>query len=409
MKLSNLRLEKDVTIGGELCTRVICNIEANFTTVKELYFWVDNKYGDMLTYDVYDAFLVAMLYPAMHYKEDIEISGNVSKNLYYNIKNYVMAVISDYALMTKKEFKPVDIKIKGYANALKNERLFVGTGFSGGVDSFSTLLDHYYNENETDYKINSLFFFHVGQYGNVNNPKSWERAKNRFSITSDYAQLINVPAILMNTNLFDFYQQEWEYSGGILIRCASVLIFQKSLRRYYISNAIKYIERASIQSNPNPDMAEFADPILMPLLSPEGIEIIDDGEQYYRSDKVCRIANNKDVQRLLNVCVNTDEAHVEAKNCSECSKCLRTMFTIDIINAFDKFENVFDKSKWDKLAFKYKCESIYLYNKVPFAKDNIDLARKTGYKLPPTIIAYSYIYILKVCHLLKRIFKKISF
>ena len=77
----------------------------------------------------------------------------------------------------------VPIKVKGFADAKKMDTLHVGTGFSGGVDSFSTLADNFFGEEDPEYKIDTLFFFHVGQYGNVKNPLSWERANNRFSIT----------------------------------------------------------------------------------------------------------------------------------------------------------------------------------------------------------------------------------
>lgn len=407
MRLYNLRLERDVNIRGEKCTRVICDVEANFSPIKELYFWVNTEFGNMLTHDVYDAFLVAMLYPAMHYEENIEICGKVSKNIYFNIKNYVMAVVRDFAAIANKHFIPIDIKVEGYKTPNKNDNLYIGTGFSGGVDSFSTLTDHFYNETDLDYKINSLFFFHVGQYGNVDNPLTWERAKNRFSITSDYAKLIGVPAIMMSTNLFDFYQPEWEYSGGLLIRCASILIFQKTLKRYYLSNSITYLERAHVLDDPYPGLADVADPIIPPLLSNINFEILDDGEQYTRSQKTANLINNSHAQNFLNVCVNTDESHIGAENCGICHKCLRTMFTLDILGALGKFEQVFDRKKWEKQSFKYKCQAIYDYNKDPFAKDSVDLARKVGYKLPSQTIAYTYVYTQKVIRSFTRIYRKI--
>lgn len=408
MKLSKLRVEHDVKMRDKTCARVICNIQTKYTDTNELYFWVDEEYASFLTSDVYDAFLVAVLYPAMHYGEDIEIEGNVSKKLYFNIVNYVLAVVRDYAILTKKHFKPVSIKVKGFADAQKNEQLHVGTGFSGGIDSFSTLVDRFYKEKDPDYKIDTLFFFHVGQYGKVTNPLSWERANNRFTITHDYGKLIGLPAIMMNTNLFDFYQPEWEYSGGLLIRCASVLVFQKALKRYYISNTTTYGERVStVSSMPSPDMAEFADPIIMPLLSPVGLDIIDDGEQNFRTIKTARIIDNAHAQQFLNVCVNSSDNHLDATNCSLCSKCLRTLFALDSLDALEKFKKVFNLEIWRKKAFGYKCHCITMYSKDPFARDNIDFARRMEKKLPSNFVAYTYVYSLKVLRLPKRIINKL--
>ena len=94
----------------------------------------------------------------------------------------------------------------------------------GGVDSFSTLYDNYLHSNDLDYKVDTLFFFHVGQYGNTNNSATWYRAANRFGITKQFASEINVDAIMMNTNMFDFYLPYWEHEAGVLSRLASFFV-----------------------------------------------------------------------------------------------------------------------------------------------------------------------------------------
>lgn len=76
----------------------------------------------------------------------------------------------------------------------------------------------------------------------MKNPRTWERANNRFEITRSFANTIGTRAIMMNTNLFDFYLPDWEYKAGVLNRITSVLAFQKSLKRYYISNTYTYGE-----------------------------------------------------------------------------------------------------------------------------------------------------------------------
>ena len=71
MKISNLRIEK-----REDQSYLTVDISTQFTPeYNKLWFSVPSQYEDWLTDDVYDAFLVAVLYPAMYYKEDIEISN----------------------------------------------------------------------------------------------------------------------------------------------------------------------------------------------------------------------------------------------------------------------------------------------------------------------------------------------
>jgi len=345
----------------------------------------------------------------MYYGEAIEIEGNVTKSLFHNITNYVMAIVKAYAEFThKRGFRPVPVKVAGYSVAAKNATLHVGNGFSGGVDSFSTLQDRFFDCTDPDYKVDTLFFFHVGQYGNVKNPLTWERANNRFAITRDFARAIGVNAVMMNTNLFDFYLPEWEYSGGVLIRCASVLVFQRCLKRYYISNTVSYKERGVLDHHENPDMAEFCDPYIMPLLSSAGLEIVDDGEQYLRSEKVERIAGNPLVQKHLNVCVNSTDSHVAATNCGFCSKCLRTLVALESLGVLEKFSSVFDIPAYRRRAFRYKCEIVAHYRSNAFDKDNVDFARRHGLRLPPPVVAYPVVATLWLCRLPHRVVRKIK-
>lgn len=406
MKISNLRLERSVPFKyGKPQARIICDMEANFTDVNQIWFSVDDEYSEWLTDDVYDAFLVTLLYPAMYYGEDIEICGNVSKKIFHNIQYYVQGLVLAYA----PSFHKITVNADGFKDAKKSEHLRIGTGFSGGVDSFSTLADNYFNTDDVDYKIDTLFFFHVGQYGNVNKPSTWERARNRFGLTKNFAEEIGLDSIMMNTNMFDFYIPNWEYDAGVLCRISSVLVFQKVLKIYYISNAVTYRELSYMDFiSHHVDMAEMSDPIIMPLLSPSGLEILCDGAQYSRTDKTENIANLPLAQKHLNVCVNSSDEHVEATNCSSCPKCLRTMMALDSADALEKFSAVFDLKKWKKMAFRYKCEQVYLYYKNSFAQDNVDFARSKGKHLPNRLIACIVVFIYKLYALPRRILRKLK-
>lgn len=398
MKISNLRIERKNGLSY-----LVMDVECKFSSENKLWFSVPSEFEDMLTSDVCDAFLVASIFPAMYYNEPIEVEGLVCKELYHNIVNYVMAIVKDFA----PAFHQVGVKVGGFGKAEKAEHLHVGTGFSGGIDSFSTLADRFENTDDPDYKIDTLFFFHVGQYGNVNNPLTWERANNRFGITRDFASEIGVTALMMNTNLFDFYLPEWEYKAGVLNRIASVLVFQKSLKRYYISNTYTYGEMIDL-AHDRVFLEEFADPYIMPLLSPDGLKIVCDGAQYRRTTKTLRIADNALAQRHLNVCVNSSDAHTGAMNCGHCSKCLRTMMTLDSLDELEKFRRVFNLKDWQKQAFGYKCLQICLYKKDGFARDNVDFARERGKWLPPVVVAWCYVYAGKLFALPRRVWRRLK-
>ena len=405
IKLSNLRLELGYKFHftEAVQARIVCDMEADFTNVKEFFFCVDEENADCLTDDVYDAFLIAALYPAMCYGEDIHIDGKVTKRTYHNLKQYVQGMVLAY----EPNFHEIDIKVEGFSHAHKNENLHVGTGFSGGVDSFSTLVDNYFHTDDSDYKIDSLYFFHVGQYGyGYDNPINYERANNRYGLTREFAYKIGLSSLMLNTNMFSFYQPHWEFDAGIFCRLACVFVLQRSLKRYYISNSATYREAAKLDFITNHvDLAEIVDPMIMPLLSPEGMEIVCDGAQHERTEKTLNISDNPIAQKYLNVCVSTG-TRVAAKNCGHCTKCLRTMMALDSIGALDKFSAVFDLDDWKKNGFLYKCKQVCLYNKSGFAQDNVNFARKMGKKLPNKFIAFCVVKYDWLCHLPQRIIRK---
>lgn len=66
----------------------------------------------------------------------------------------------------------------------------------------------------------------------------------------------------------------------------------------------------------------FYDVYVNTLLSTECTEIIDDGNQYSRTQKTELIADYPPAHQYLNVCVDHADDYLSAQNCSICSKCL---------------------------------------------------------------------------------------
>ena len=166
----------------------------------------------------------------------------------------------------------------------------------------------------------------------------------------------------MSSNLFDFYLPRWEYDVGLFCRVASILVFQKVLKRYYVSNDYSYGELRRMNFALGGEcIAEYAEAWLLPLFSTSTLDILSDGIQFKRSDKIQRIKDNPFVQKYLNVCVDTSEEHTGATNCSCCRKCLETQFALDCAGVLSNFSNVFDIKKYKKNIFKYECHIVKHY------------------------------------------------
>jgi hypothetical protein len=155
MKISNLRAKRK-GVNTELSVK----IERSNTGTEKLWFSVPDRFSEYFSTDRMDGFLVGMLFPAMVSGEDISLEGRVSRKLLFNINNHVIPLLMSYSPSCKK--------IKVYADEVfleKKDVSGVGSGFSGGVDSFCTIYDRFEIEDDPGYKINKLLFLNVGSHG----------------------------------------------------------------------------------------------------------------------------------------------------------------------------------------------------------------------------------------------------
>lgn len=375
MLLENLRLEtKENTV------KLIADVHSSFFGEKTIWAEINKKYAHALTVENYNAFLVGLLYPAMCIGEDIHIQGAVSAKLLYNIQHYLIPFIQTYTPTCKAINVTTD---KTIAN-LPGKEHHVGTGYSAGVDSLCTIYDHLEKENNPAYKLDTLLFLNTGSHGEFSKSTTEPKFRARFEYLQKTAPL---PLIALNTNIHQFHEifPNSHQKTVTFTNAAGVLVLEKYFSKYYIASAENYAEMIEFGKHCiDFDPAPF-EPITLPLLSTETLEFIADGQQYTRSQKTIRISNYLLAQKALNVCVNGCEQ--TAKNCSHCSKCLRTLMTLDSLNKLDEFSTVFDISIYRKHIFQYKCQQRLLYYTNPFAKDNVDLARKNQKYIPSLLVA----------------------
>ncbi len=111
---------------------------------KTIYFEIDKEHGDMLADDSYDAFVLVPLFIAMFHKQDLHIRGNISKKLYQNVIWYVRKIFCDYS----PDLSNVNFTVDGFTEPTKEHGKIIGTGISCGVDSLSTIYDHFVKETD---------------------------------------------------------------------------------------------------------------------------------------------------------------------------------------------------------------------------------------------------------------------
>ena len=369
IEMSNLR--KYYTGGGG---RVRLEADITFTDMespcseKTLYFEIDAFNSDMFADDSYDGFVLVALWLAMYHKQDLHIRGKISKKLYQNIKWYIQKIWLDYW----DAFSPIKFTVDGFTEPLKLRGKIIGAGISGGVDSLSTVYDHFVREDDPDYKINALFYFDCGIFGDFGEER-WDRLSfNRSNPGRNVAKELGLPfysfreAALPRFNYVALYSCILSLSGGMY--------------RYYIASANNYESMKKFRQRfHNHDMAEFCEPYLVPLIQNERIDLIIDGCQYRRVDKTKNIADWDISKKYLNVCVSDTP---DGSNCSLCSKCLRTLLALEILGKLDDYSGNFNIERYRQRSEKHKLDCLKAYNVGPFMTELVDFAKENNFPMP---------------------------
>ena len=353
---------------------------------KTMWFAVENENADMLTDDVYDAFVLVPLYLGMHYHQDVHIEGKISPRLYHNINHYLMKIFDDFSDYTI----PIKFTVDGFKIAKKGPVDLIGTGISCGVDSFTSIYDNYIEEFDENFKINSLFLANCGTHGDYENKKTREIWLERAKKNQEAANELNLPTFLIDSNLHAFTHKIGEQRIGYLAIYSCIICLEKYISRYIISSTLSYndIKRFSDHAR-DIDLAEYAESYMIPLISTERIEFVSDGCQYTREEKTERICEWDIARKYLNVCVKPGES---IENCSRCHKCMRTLLVLEAMGRLNDFNEVFDIPTYHKYKNYYKKLYVTRYGRDAFSTTVIDYLRNHKISTPSKITAYPSVF-----------------
>ncbi len=198
------------------------------------------------------------------------------------------------------------IEVRATPQAPSPERAGVALFFSGGVDATYSLLAH---ESE----ISHLIFVH-GLEITLANEALFARALAKNQESAHRYQKTLLP---VKTNLREFAAahnlSNYLYQGSLLAAVALALGFPRT----YLAASLHY-----------PDLCPWGThPLLDPLWSTEVSEIVHDGADASRVEKIARIGGREGALESLRVCL----ANREDYNCGICEKCLRTMIALRLL------------------------------------------------------------------------------
>ena len=335
-----------------------------------LWYAVEKEHAGLLT-DLSDAALVGLLIPAMVSGEAIHLDGEVSERLWQSLSGPYQQLLRSII----PTLRPVAIHAAAF-RAPRPRAAGVATGFSGGIDSFCVLADHYYAAASGDRKVTHLLFNNVGSHG----PRGESLFQERLAAARRGASEIGLPLVAVNSNLDAFYGPDLRFQQTHTPRNASVaLLLQGGIGRYLYASTYS---RADAVVRPWHDIS-CGDLVGLPMLSTDALTAASSGSEHTRVEKTLRVATIPVTYRTLDVCA----AGTAAGNCSACIKCLRTLLTLEIAGVVDRYAPVFDLD-----TYRHKRARFWrrvFRSRSPLAKEVLRFAVERDHPLPWQVYATS--------------------
>lgn len=339
----------------------------NKNSVNYLIYEIDNEFQNLID-EKCDSALIAILIPAMLRGEDIYIKGEISARLFNSIENGLIELL----IIIMPYLKKINIYPDRLSNEINDYGKGIATGFSGGVDSYSIITDHFRNIKNKKFNITHLLFNNVGSHG--------QNYGDLFNVRYDRlvksAKKLNLPFIKINSNVDSFYNNKIDFQKTHSLRNASVgLLLQRGISCYFYASTYEFLKLAIKETY---DIA-YTDLVLLPLLSTEQINIISEGSQYSRIEKTLKIATMPETYHSLDVCVSINNSSGYT-NCGKCWKCLRTFYTFDISNNIENYKEVFDYESY--IHHKQRYEYRLVMSDDPLLVEIVKYADSVGYSFP---------------------------
>jgi Glycosyl transferase family 2 len=265
-----------------------------------------------------DAALAACLMPAMRFGGTLAMDAPVSRRMLRTQREFqaIQRTWShSWELGDFKNLREVDVLAPVREQDGRHSNGRVAVFFSGGVDSWATLLD--------EPEITDLVFIRGFDLllGAEHHADLVDRVEERLREAAD---AIGLPLHVVETNLRDLSDPlaPWEAYYG----CAAVtvaLFLAPLFERILITGDNDY----EVQD------ASGANWMVDQLWSTENLEVVDAGSRHSRVARTARLLEEPIAWRTLRTCwVNPDGAY----NCGRCRKCLMTMVTLEALGGRER-------------------------------------------------------------------------
>ena len=277
-----------------------------------------------------DAFLPPLLLAAMQRGVPLILEGDVSAALLATAP-HIMDIFEHWSGVIGRPLRPVPVE----GTAVRREVLGVGVGafFSGGIDSFYTVLRNERHPGGDSRRTTHLILMH-GFDIRLDDNGLFREVEGRLGMA---ARELGKVLIAVQTNAKDVVAAlPWGYTHGAVM--ASVgLALSRLLRTCLIAGSNSIRHTGAWGTHPGLDQ----------LWSTEALEFVHDSAVLGKLVKAPLVVSSPVALRTLRVCWRN---HGGTYNCGRCEKCLRTMLLLVLCEALGKVETLPAKMDLDTVA-----------------------------------------------------------
>jgi hypothetical protein len=270
-----------------------------------LWFEVPAGCGDALSQRG-DPFLPPLLMHSLIHPARVVIEADLSPYLVTSVKR-VAALLEDWNLPPERARGAV-VDIRGPLVAPAHRGHAVGAFFSGGVDSFYTVL-----KNITRYPTNDArALTHLVMLHGFDVREEDTALFARLSgPLRDAAAALGRGFLPVRTNARALFgSDDFDFTHGVVLAGVAHAI-AGMFHTVYVASSYPYSELRPWGSHP----------VLDPLWASERLDFVHDGAERSRPEKIAFISSSPVALRALRVCWMQRDAY----NCGKCEKCIRTM------------------------------------------------------------------------------------
>jgi len=303
-----------------------------------------------------DPMAAALLIKAMSAKEALEIEEPISPRLHFNLPR----IRDIFHSWWPDRFSRIDIRTSPRLESSSPPKPLAATFFSGGVDSFYSLLKQQRQSETTGIPVAHLIFMR-GVEIRLEKSSGLEATEKRVKAI---AESVGITPIFGETNLRTSFRLHWEkYLFGSALAATGLCL----------SPAVGYV---GIAASNNYNDFEYmirrgSTPLVDEMYSTENVQIFHNGAEVTRAQKLRHLMDWNRELVLENLRVCTRNAGGDS-NCGGCPKCVRTAIPLYAMGLWDEAATFpsKDTGHWVEAVTKERHAS--------YIKENLEFARECG-------------------------------